>query len=631
MALLNFDNVSISFGSAALLDHAEFSIDEGERLCLLGRNGSGKSTLLKIVDGLIKPDDGTIRKQKHLRISMLGQDLPESSEETVFSYVAKGVGDSYRLLTDYHQCVANISEHSNEKDLLKLQSLQDRIDDADAWQHEQRIATSINRLHLDADDLMSALSGGRKRRAALAKALVTQPDLLLLDEPTNHLDLESIQWLETHLPSIAKTLLFITHDRKFVDAVATRIIELDRGQLKSYPGTFEQYYLRKQEQLEIEDRENKLFDKKLAAEEVWVRQGIKARRTRNEGRVRDLKKLREQRSARRVVQGNAKISIDSTQGSGKLVAELKSVSKSYDGKKILNQFSTRIIKGDKIGILGNNGSGKSTLLKLILGQIAADEGTIKLGTNLDIAYFDQTRDQIDAERSVGDNIADGNDFIMIKGVQRHVISYLQDFLFTPERIRTPAKALSGGEFSRLMLAKLFAKSTNLLVLDEPTNDLDLATLELLEQQIADYQGTLLLVSHDRSFIDNTVTSLICLDGKANASEFVGGYTDWLNYQQMQQQDKKKQNKVSGTIQDQGDSKTTNQSKKLSYKQQRELDSLPEKIAELESKIEKLQTAVNDANFFSQTAEHTKPILDDLSNAEVQLSESYQRWEQLECD
>jgi ATP-binding cassette subfamily F protein uup len=622
MALLNIDKISISFGSSSLLNQAELAIESGERLCLLGRNGAGKSTLLKILSGAILPDEGAIRQQKHLRVAMLGQDLPEASEQTVYSFVAHGAGDCYQLLLDYHNCSQSITADSTMKDLERLQTIQDKLDAEDAWQYEQRIATAINRLQLDGEALMSSLSGGRRRRAALAQALVTQPDLLLLDEPTNHLDLESIQWLEKNLPSIAKTIMFITHDRHFVDALATRIVEIDRGQLRSYPGTFAGYYQRKQEQLVIEERENKLFDKKLAAEEVWIRQGIKARRTRNEGRVRDLEALRVERSERRNVTGNAKISISGEKASGKLVSELKNVSKSYDGKTIISDFSTRIIKGDRIGILGENGSGKSTLLKLILGKIEADSGNIYLGTNLDVAYFDQTRSQIDPEKTVGDNIADGNDFILVNGVQRHVISYLQDFLFTPERIRTPAKALSGGEFSRLMLARLFSKPTNLLVLDEPTNDLDLATLELLEQQIADYQGTLLLVSHDRAFIDNTVTSLICLEGNGVVSEFVGGYSDWISYQIEHAKAERK-------IQQQVKSKPKSSTTKLSYKEQRELEQLPEMISKLESQMAVLQEKINDPDFFSSENNETQPVLDELAELEITLDGYYKRWEELE--
>ncbi len=596
MALLNLDNVSISFGSDPLLQQTDLSILPGERLCLLGRNGTGKSTLLKLIANQLQPDDGAIRKQKHLRISMLGQDLPKATEQTVHSFISNGTDSS-----DF---------------------------DEENWQYEQRIATVINRLHLSPDDRMSRLSGGRRRRAALAQALVSQPDLLLLDEPTNHLDLESIKWLETNLPAIAKTLLFITHDRQFVDALATRIIELDRGQLKSYPGQFQQYYQRKQEELEVEERENKLFDKKLAQEEVWIRQGIKARRTRNEGRVRDLKELRRQRSARRELSGNATFNIGAGGNSGKLVAELKNVSKAYDDNIIIDNFSTRIIKGDRIGILGDNGSGKSTLLKLILGELVADTGNIRLGTNLDIAYFDQTREQIDEEKTIGENIADGNEFIQINGKQRHVISYLQDFLFTPERIRTPAKALSGGEFSRLMLARLFSKSNNMLILDEPTNDLDLATLELLEQQIADFNGTLILVSHDRTFIDNTVTSLIVLDGTGNVREFVGGYTDWLLYQKktLSQEKHQSQEKIR---QAQVKIKSETKKNKLTYNDQRELDQLPETISALEDRISELQQQVNQPEFFASEQNVIQPVLDELTESENKIEELYMRWESLD--
>jgi len=596
MALLNLDKVSISFGADSLLQQADLSIHQGERLCLLGRNGTGKSTLLKLIANEISPDDGAIRKQKHLRISMLVQDLPKATEQTVHSFVSDAADSS-----DF---------------------------DEEDWQIEQRIATAINRLHLSPDDKMSSLSGGRRRRAALARALVSQPDLLLLDEPTNHLDLESIKWLESNLPAIAKTLLFITHDRQFVDALATRIIELDRGQLKSYPGQFQQYYKRKQEELEIEVRENKLFDKKLAQEEVWIRQGIKARRTRNEGRVRDLKELRKQRAARRELGGNATFNIEAAGKSGKLVAELVNVSKAFDNNTIIDNFSTRIIKGDRIGILGDNGSGKSTLLKLILGDLEADSGVISLGTNLDIAYFDQTREQIDEEKTIGENIADGNEFIEINGKQRHVISYLQDFLFTPERIRTPAKALSGGEFSRLMLARLFSKSNNMLVLDEPTNDLDLATLELLEQQIADFEGTLLLVSHDRAFIDNTVTSLIYLDGTGNVREFVGGYTDWLHYQE-EQLNQGKHKSLENKKQDQANEASTKKKNKLTYNDQRELDQLPETISALEDRISELQQQVNQPEFFASEQNIVQPVLDELAESEKTIEELYLRWESLE--
>ncbi len=590
MALLNLDKVSISFGTEPLLQQADLSILPGERLCLLGRNGTGKSTLLKLIANQLQPDDGAIRKQKHLRISMLGQDLPKATEQTVQDFISNGTDSS-----DF---------------------------DEENWQYEQRIATVINRLHLSPDERMSRLSGGRRRRAALAQALVSQPDLLLLDEPTNHLDLESIKWLETNLPAIAKTLLFITHDRQFVDALATRIIEIDRGQLKSYPGQFQQYYQRKQEEMEIEERENKLFDKKLAQEEVWIRQGIKARRTRNEGRVRDLKELRRQRSARRELSGNATFNIGAGGNSGKLVAELTNVSKAYDDNIIIDNFSTRIIKGDRIGILGDNGTGKSTLLKLILGELVADTGEIRLGTNLDIAYFDQTREQIDEEKTIGENIADGNEFIQINGKQRHVISYLQDFLFTPERIRTPAKALSGGEFSRLMLARLFSKSNNMLILDEPTNDLDLATLELLEQQIADFKGTLIVVSHDRTFIDNTVTSLIVLDGSGKVREFVGGYTDWLLYQKKTpNQEKIRQAQVK--------IKSETKKNKLTYNDQRELDQLPETISALEDRISELQQQVNQPEFFSSEQNVIQPILDELTGSENKIEELYMRWEALE--
>jgi len=596
MALLNLDKVSISFGADSLLQQADLSIHQGERLCLLGRNGTGKSTLLKLIANEISPDDGAIRKQKHLRISMLAQDLPKATEQTVHSFVSDAADSS-----DF---------------------------DEEDWQIEQRIATAINRLHLSPDDKMSSLSGGRRRRAALARALVSQPDLLLLDEPTNHLDLESIKWLESNLPAIAKTLLFITHDRQFVDALATRIIELDRGQLKSYPGQFQQYYKRKQEELEIEERENKLFDKKLAQEEVWIRQGIKARRTRNEGRVRDLKELRKQRAARRELGGNATFNIEAGGKSGKLVAELVNVSKAFDNNTIIDNFSTRIIKGDRIGILGDNGSGKSTLLKLILGDLEADSGVIRLGTNLDIAYFDQTREQIDEEKTIGENIADGNEFIEINGKQRHVISYLQDFLFTPERIRTPAKALSGGEFSRLMLARLFSKSNNMLVLDEPTNDLDLATLELLEQQIADFEGTLLLVSHDRAFIDNTVTSLIYLDGTGNVREFVGGYTDWLHYQG-EQLNQGKQKSLETKKQAQANDASIKKKNKLTYNDQRELDQLPETISALEDRISELQQQVNQPEFFAGEQNIIQPVLDELAESEKTIEELYLRWESLE--
>lgn len=526
MALLSLKSITVSYGGPNLLDNVDFQLDKGERVCLVGRNGAGKSTLMKLIAGDIKADSGEILDQG-LTIARLEQEVPVGTDGTVFDVVATGLGDIAPLLIAYHQVIHELETDSSEVVLARLEKAQQALEAADGWSVEQRVEAVISRLSLNPDSAFSALSGGMKRRVLLAKALVTEPDILLLDEPTNHLDIASITWLEDFLKSYGGTLLFITHDRAFLQSLATRIVQLDRGVLTSFPGNYQHYLKRREQLLAEEEQQNALFDKKLAQEEAWIRQGIKARRTRNEGRVRALQQLRRERSQRREKQGNVKMALQEAQRSGKLVLEAESVSQSYDGKRLFEDFTTLVQRGDRIGIIGPNGCGKSTLLSILLGKAQPQSGEVKLGTNLEVAYFDQLRGQLDEESTVVDNVGQGSDHVEVNGSRKHIMGYLQDFLFTPQRARTPVKALSGGERNRLLLAKLFTQPANLLVMDEPTNDLDAETLDLLEDVLMNYQGTLLLVSHDRTFINNVVTTTIVFDGDGQLREYVGGYDDWL--------------------------------------------------------------------------------------------------------
>jgi len=521
--LISLEDVDLAFGLDALLDHVKLQISAGERVCLIGRNGAGKSSLLKIIEGQLLPDGGSVWRKPHLRIARLEQELPRNENITVYEFVAEGLAETGKLLAAYHHLIQNLQE----KDFPKLERLQQEMDAKHAWQFETNMNKILQRLELPADKPVSALSGGWLRRAALAKALVASPELLLLDEPTNHLDIEAIQWLEEQLLGCDAGIIFITHDRALLQRLATRIIELDRGQLTSWPGDYQNFLQRKEELLNAEAQQNAVFDKKLAQEEIWIRQGIKARRTRNEGRVRALEAMRATRAQRREVQGKANFDLNAAEKSGQLVVSVKNISQRYHDRDIIKNFSIDIMRGDRIGLIGPNGIGKSTLLNILLGNLIPDQGTVKLGTKLQVAYFDQLRQALDLEKTVVENVVQGTDFLEVNGKRLHVISYLADFLFSPQRARTPVKALSGGECNRLLLAKLFSMPANLLVMDEPTNDLDIETLELLEELLGDFPGTLLLVSHDRAFLDDVVTSTLVFQGQGKIKEYVGGYQDYL--------------------------------------------------------------------------------------------------------
>ncbi|HCE2133040.1 ABC transporter ATP-binding protein [Vibrio parahaemolyticus] len=634
MALLTIHNAQLAFGDHPLLDRAEFALQENERVCLVGRNGAGKSTLMKVLAGDILLDDGKIQITQDVVVSRLEQDPPRNQEGTVYEYVSGGLAEIGEQLKIYHDLLDLVAQDPSEKNINRLAKIQEQLDHSNAWRFDDRVKNVLSALKLSPDTLLRDLSGGWQRKAALARALVCDPDVLLLDEPTNHLDVTTIEWLENFLKDFKGSIIFISHDRAFIKSMATRIVDLDRGQLSSFPGDYDNYLLEKEEMLRVEEMQNAEFDKKLAQEEVWIRQGIKARRTRNEGRVRALKKLREERRDRREVQGKVNLNIDDASRSGKIVFEAENVSFAYDGKQIVDNFSFNIMRGDRIALIGPNGCGKSTVLKLLLGQLEAQSGRLHCGTKLEVAYFDQYREILDPEKTVIDNLADGKQEVMVGGRQRHALSYLQDFLFAPKRARTPVKALSGGEKNRLLLARILLKPNNLLILDEPTNDLDIETLELLEEMLANYQGTLLLVSHDREFVDNTVTTSWIFEGDGVIEEFVGGYHD-----AKQQRDQalavrfstekpaKKEKVVEETP------KTTqpkNNSKKLSYKLQRELEALPAKLEKLESDIETLQEQVNDPEFFAKPVEQTQPVLEQLAALEQELEIAFERWEELEA-
>ncbi|HCH0244249.1 TPA: ABC transporter ATP-binding protein, partial [Vibrio parahaemolyticus] len=596
--------------------------------------GAGKSTLMKVLAGDILLDDGKIQITQDVVVSRLEQDPPRNQEGTVYEYVSGGLAEIGEQLKIYHDLLDLVAQDPSEKNINRLAKTQEQLDHSNAWRFDDRVKNVLSALKLSPDTLLRDLSGGWQRKAALARALVCDPDVLLLDEPTNHLDVTTIEWLENFLKDFKGSIIFISHDRAFIKSMATRIVDLDRGQLSSFPGDYDNYLLEKEEMLRVEEMQNAEFDKKLAQEEVWIRQGIKARRTRNEGRVRALKKLREERRDRREVQGKVNLNIDDASRSGKIVFEAENVSFAYDGKQIVDNFSFNIMRGDRIALIGPNGCGKSTVLKLLLGQLEAQSGRLHCGTKLEVAYFDQYREILDPEKTVIDNLADGKQEVMVGGRQRHALSYLQDFLFAPKRARTPVKALSGGEKNRLLLARILLKPNNLLILDEPTNDLDIETLELLEEMLANYQGTLLLVSHDREFVDNTVTTSWIFEGDGVIEEFVGGYHD-----AKQQRDQalavrfstekpaKKEKVVEETP------KTTqpkNNSKKLSYKLQRELEALPAKLEQLESDIETLQEQVNDPEFFAKPVEQTQPVLEQLAALEQELEIAFERWEELEA-
>lgn len=630
MAYITLRDVQLAFGGPALLDGANFNLERGERVCLIGRNGEGKSTLLKLIEGSLLPDSGEVLLQNGITISMLAQDVPMDSGK-VADIVADGAGEASEVLRAYHEaseaCVLGDMEACD-----RMGHLQHQMDQLDGWALETKVNSILSKMGLDPEADLADLSGGRKRRVLLARALLTQPDVLLLDEPTNHLDVESIEWLEKFLLEQNNlTLLFISHDRAFVDSIATRIVELDRGILRSYEGNYSRYLDLKAQQLEAEEKQNALFEKKLAEEEAWIRQGIKARRTRNEGRVRALKELREESKARRFQQGKVNMSTQEAQRSGKVVFEIEHLSVKFgDNAPIINDFSALVMRGDRIGLVGDNGVGKTTLIKAILGEIEHG-GTVKTGTQLEIAYFDQLRNVLDLEKSVKDNVSEGSDHVDVNGQRRHIYSYLQDFLFSPERARTPVKALSGGERNRILLAKLLLKPSNLIVMDEPTNDLDMVTLELLEEMLAEYKGTLLLISHDRAFMDNVVTSTWVFDGKGNIDEYVGGYQDYLEQRPDQtvvdqkMAVKKAQAKAEAAV----TPVASAPKKKLSYKDQRELEMLPAEIEALEKEQAELSDKLADGSWFVIDAAAATKASERLGEIDEILLEKMERWDELE--
>ncbi|MFU8797795.1 MAG: ATP-binding cassette domain-containing protein [Gammaproteobacteria bacterium] len=625
--LITLDDVCLDFGHGALLEHAKLQISKGERVCLIGRNGAGKSSLLKMIDGELLPDSGLVRREPHLRLARLAQELPQKVTCTVFEFVAEGLAETGKLLAAYHALTQKLAGEHTQADLNALEDLQQQLDAQQGWQSEQKITAMLKRLALTPDLKVSELSGGWQRRAALARALVTDPELLLLDEPTNHLDIEAIQWLEDQLLDWDVGLVFITHDRALLQRLATRIIELDRGKLTSWPGDYANFLRRKEEMLNAEATHHAEFDKKLAQEEKWIRQGIKARRARNEGRVRTLEALRETRAKRREVQGKASFTLGDAEKSGALVLEAHHISQNYNNQDVVKDFSLRIMRGDRIGLIGPNGIGKSTLLNILLSNMPPQQGKVIQGTKLQISYFDQLRAALDPEKTVAENVCPSSDVVEINGSKRHIIGYLGDFLFTPQRAQTPVKSLSGGECNRLLLARLFSQPANLLVLDEPTNDLDIETLELLEELLAEYQGTLLIVSHDRLFLDNVVTSTLVFEGNGKIQEYVGGYQDWLRQRKFipsgQLPEKSTYPPASATAQ------TKKPTAKLSYKEQRELAELPKRIEQLEAEQAQLQQLTSSAEFYQKPPDVVAKMLAELTNLSTELETIYTRWENLD--
>ena len=632
MPFITLDKACLAFGHVALLDHADFQLDEGERVGLIGRNGGGKSSMMRVLAGQANLDDGLVWRAPTARICHVSQEPVLDADDSVFDAVAKGVGAMQKLLHDYHHVSHRISEPDADVDKLleEMQLLQTQLEAQDGWSVQARIETAITKLELDADKRVGELSGGQRKRVALAQALVAGPDVLILDEPTNHLDFASIEWLEGLLNDFKGAVLFVTHDRRFLDNVATRIVELDRGRLASFPGNFSTYQKIKERMLADEAVVNAKFDKVLAQEEVWIRQGVKARRTRNEGRVLRLEQLRRDRAARRDKLGKVEMSVDAGERSGKLVAELTNVRKSYDGRRIIDDFSCRIQRGDKIGLLGPNGAGKSTLLKIILGELQPDSGEVKLGTKISVAYFDQLREQLDDEATLADTISQGSDFVEIGGQKKHVISYLGDFLFPPERARSPVRSCSGGERNRLLLARLFTQPANVLVLDEPTNDLDIETLELLEELLANYDGTLFLVSHDRAFLDNVVTQVIAFEGDGKLIEYVGGYDDWVRVKKYQASVVAAKPAIPtpprAAVAAVEKAKPAD---KLSFKETRELEDLPKRIEALEREQIDIVAHLADGTIYRSDPKRARQLQARGDEIEAEIAAALERWEMLE--
>jgi len=632
MPFITLDKACLAFGHVALLDHADFQLDEGERVGLIGRNGGGKSSMMRVLAGFAQLDDGLVWRAPTARICYVSQEPTLDANDTVFDAVAKGLGKLQKLLHDYHHVSHQLSEPDADYDKLleEMQHLQTQLEAQDGWSVQARIETAISKLDLDPDKRIGEMSGGQRKRVALAQALVAEPDVLILDEPTNHLDFASIEWLEGLLNNFVGSVLFVTHDRRFLDNVATRIVELDRGKLSSFPGNFSAYQAIKERMLSDEAVVNAKFDKVLAQEEVWIRQGVKARRTRNEGRVLRLEQLRRERAARREKVGKVEMSVDTGERSGKLVAELTNVSKSYGARKIIDDFSCRIQRGDKIGLLGPNGCGKSTLLKIILGELQPDKGQVKLGTKISVAYFDQLRAQLDDDATLADTISQGSDYIEIGGHKKHIMSYLGDFLFAPERARSPVKSCSGGERNRLLLARLFTQPANVLVLDEPTNDLDIETLELLEELLANYDGTLFLVSHDRAFLDNVVTQVIAFEGDGKLIEYVGGYEDWVRVKKYQASVASDKPPVSTPPRaPAAQAEKPKASNKLSFKEARELEELPKRIEALEREQGDIAAQLADGLIYRSDAKRAKQLQSRNEEIEAEVLGALARWEELE--
>ena len=623
MALINLRNISLAFGGPPLLEDISLRIDKGERICLLGRNGSGKSTLLKVIAGEVQEDAGIIDRQQGLRVARLEQDVPRNLQGTIYEVTAQGLAETGALLVRYHDLTrrADNGEAGLE---CQLAEIHQKLESCDGWSHQQRIEQVLSRLKLPADLPVSSLSGGILRRVLLARALAIDPDILLLDEPTNHLDIESITWLEDFLQRHHLTLVFVTHDRAFLRSLATRIIEIDRARLFDFACDYDTFLQRKDELLNAEAQEHARFDKKLAEEEVWIRKGIKARRTRNEGRVRALKKMREEFRQRRERTGTARLNLHEAERSGKLVAEVKGLSFAFGKMPLVRDFSTTVLRGDRIGIIGPNGIGKTTLLKLILGELKPQQGEVRLGTNLHTLYFDQMREQLDPNLTVQQNLAGDQDSVVINGKARHVIGYLQDFLFTPDRARSPVRILSGGERNRLLLARLFTREANVLILDEPTNDLDLETLDLLEELLADFKGTLFLVSHDRAFLNRVVTSTIAFEGDGQVREYVGGYDDWLQQRQATVLEPAKEKPVN-----RGKPKK-DRPRKLTFKEKNELNGLPLRIEALETEVAELHEKIADPEFYRTAGPAVAAVNARLEEIERQLATTYRRWEELDA-